>query len=202
MRGSPVKLATEPAVPARVRNRRFGESGTIGMALFVFTEVMLFAGFISAFVIVRSSAPLGTWPPDGQPRLPFERTALNTLMLLASGVALFVAGRRHRSGTRGVAAAWLGAALALGLAFVALQGGEWAALLRQGLTLTSSQLGSFFYVIVGTHALHAAAAIVALVFAWRALLVGTLRPTHLTAVSMFWYFVVLVWPFIWWQVYR
>ncbi len=195
-------LATDPVVPARVRNRRFGESGTIGMALFVFTEVMLFAGFISAFVIVRSSAPLGTWPPEGQPRLPFERTALNTLLLLASGVALFVAGRRHRAGGRGDASTWMGAALALGLAFVGLQGAEWSALLRQGLTLTSSQLGSFFYVIVGTHALHAAAAIIALAFAWRRLLAGRLRPSQLTAVSMFWYFVVLVWPFVWWQVYR
>src|SRR2546426_12466030 len=70
------------------------ENARLGMALFVFTEVMLFTGFISAFVIVQSGAPLGSWPPPGQPRLPIERTAVNTLALLASGAALFVAGRR------------------------------------------------------------------------------------------------------------
>src|SRR5436309_10904917 len=70
------------------------ENARLGMALFVFTEVMLFMGFISAFVIVQSGAPVGSWPPPGQPRLPIERTALNTLALFASGMALFVAGRR------------------------------------------------------------------------------------------------------------
>jgi cytochrome c oxidase subunit III len=197
-----VKLATEPAVPAGSRPRRFGDDRALGMALFVFTEVMLFSGFISAFVIVRSSAPAGAWPPPGQPQLPLVRTAINTAALLLSGVALWVAGRRFRSAGPQSAAPWMGAALALGCAFVGLQGAEWVGLLGQGLTLTSSQMGSFFYVIVGTHALHALAAIFALAFAWRALLARRLTQGWLTAVSMFWYFVVLVWPVIYWKVYR
>ena len=45
-------------------------SGVMGMLMFVMTEVMLFAGLISAFSIARSSAIL--WPPPGQPRLPLE----------------------------------------------------------------------------------------------------------------------------------
>ena len=196
-----MKLATEPTAPAGTRGRRFGENAALGMALFVFTEAMLFAGFISAFVIVRSGASPGEWPPPGQPRLPLERTAFNTVALLLSGVALYVAGRRFRSAGPQAAGPWMGAALALGLAFVGLQGVEWVGLLRQGLTLTSSQLGSFFYVVVGTHALHALAAIVALALAWRALLAGRLTPGRMTAVSLFWYFVVLVWPVIYWKVY-
>ena len=189
------------AEPAPATDRRpFGDNGALGMALFVFAEVMLFAGFISAFVIVRSNAPFGAWPPAGQPRLPVERTAVNTLALLLSGVALFVAGRRFRRGEGGVGA-WMGGALALGAAFVLLQGAEWVALLRQGLTLTSSQLGSFFYLIIGAHALHAVGAIVALGLAWRALLAGRLRRSRLAAVQVFWYFVVLVWPVLYWRVY-
>jgi cytochrome c oxidase subunit 3 len=69
------------------------------------------------------------------------------------------------------------------------------------LTLTSSQLGSFFYVIVGTHALHAMAAIVILALAWQAMRRGTLTRPRLGAVQLFWYFVVLVWPLLYWQVY-
>jgi len=195
-----VRAVTEHVPTAAVGRRTFGENGALGMALFVFTEVMLFAGFISAFVIVRSNAPLGTWPPPGQPRLPVERTALNTLALLLSGVALYVAGRRHRRGEGG-AGAWMGAALALGAAFVLLQGAEWLALLRSGFTLTSSQLGSFFYLIIGAHALHAVGAILALALAWRARLAGRLTETRLAAVQLFWYFVVLVWPLIYWKVY-
>jgi cytochrome c oxidase subunit 3 len=187
-----VKLATEPAAAAAPR-RRFGENGALGMALFV---------FISAFSIVRDSAPVGAWPPAGQPRLPVERTALNTLALLLSGPALWLAGRAFQRGRQDAAARWTGAALALGAAFVVLQGAEWTALLGQGLTLTSSQLGSFFYLIIGTHALHALGAIVVLALAWRLLLARRLTEGRFAAVRLFWYFVVLVWPLLYWQVYR
>ena len=192
-----------PSVPGGGRPARRGltDNARFGMGLFVFTEVMLFAGFISAFVIVQSNAPAGIWPPPGQPRLPIGRTAINTLALLASGAALFVAGRRFKGPPPGSATPGMGAALALGAFFVIAQGMEWAALLRHGLTMTSSQLGSFFYLIVGVHALHAVAAIVALALAWRAQLAGRLSGSRLGAVQLFWYFVVLIWPVIYWKVY-
>jgi heme/copper-type cytochrome/quinol oxidase subunit 3 len=85
---------------------------------------------------------------------------------------------------------------------VALQGGEWVALLGQGLTLTSSQLGSFFYVIIGTHALHCLVAIFALGVAWQRMMARKLTESRLIAVEMFWYFVVLVWPALYLLVYR
>jgi heme/copper-type cytochrome/quinol oxidase subunit 3 len=182
--------------------RRFGENGALGMALFVFTEIMLFSGFVSAFSIVRDSAAIGAWPPAGQPRLPIERTALNTLALLLSGVAMWLAGRAFKAGRHDAASRWTGAALALGSAFVLLQGMEWTALLAQGLTLTSSQLGSFFYLIIGTHALHALGAIVTLAITWRLMLLRRLTGGRFAAVRMFWYFVVLVWPVLYWRVYR
>lgn len=171
------------------------------MALFIFTEVMLFAGFISAFAIVKSDAPLGAWPPPDQPRLPIERTAFNTLALLLSGVAMYVAGRKHRHGGAAAANPWMGAAVGLASLFVGLQGMEWKALLGQGLSLTSSQLGSFFFVIIGTHALHAIVAVVALTMTWRAMNTGRLTTTGFSAMRLFWYFVVLVWPLLYWQVY-
>ncbi len=195
-----MRLATEPAAAAP--RRRFGENGALGMALFVFTEVMLFAGFISAFAIVKSSVAPGLWPPPDQPRLPVERTLVNTAALLASGIALWLAGRARTRGDAAGASRGMGLALLLGTTFVALQGAEWAGLLRQGLTLTSSQLGSFFYVIIGAHALHAVGAIIGLAIAWRLQVAGRLAPGRFAAVSMFWYFVVLVWPFLYWKVYR
>lgn len=178
------------------------DNATFGMGLFVFTEAMLFAGFISAFGIVRDNALPGAWPPPGQPRLPFERTALNTVALLLSGIALYVAGRRHRAAGAGAAQGWLGAAVLLGTYFVAAQGAEWVALVSQGLTMQSSQLGSFFYTIVGAHALHAVAALVLMVLAWLGMRHGTLRDSRFSAARVLWYFVVLVWPVLYWRVYR
>ena len=195
-------LSTSSTLPGGGTPRRaLTDNARFGVALFVFTEVMLFTGFISAFIIVQSGAPAGTWPPPGQPRLPIERTAINTLALLASGVALFIAGRRFHGPPPGTATPWMGAALALGACFVVGQGMEWVALLRGGLTMTSSQLGSFFYLIIGMHALHAVAAIVALAWAWREQLAGRLSGSRLGAVQVFWYFVVLIWPILYWKVY-
>lgn len=192
---------TEPRLGGPRRSRTLVDSGALGMGLFIFTEVMLFAGFISAFAIVKSSAPLGAWPPPDQPRLPIEQTAINTLALLLSGVAMYVAGRRHSRGGVVAANPFMGMALLLGATFVALQGMEWRALLAQGLTLTSSQLGSFFFVIIGTHALHAIVAVLALALTWRAMNTGKLTAINFSAMRLFWYFVVLVWPLLYWQVY-
>ena len=89
----------------------------------------------------------------------------------------------------------------LGAFFVYAQGVEWVALLREGLTLQSSSYGGFFYLIVGTHALHAVCALVALGWAWHRLSQGRLTATQLATVAAFWYFVVLVWPILYVQVY-
>src|SRR5580765_8056085 len=156
--------------------RGFTDHALIGMAVFVFTEIMLFAGFISAYTIVRNAVPPGLWPPADQPRLPFERTAFNTAALLASGVLVWMA---HRAlSRRGPAAARvpLTLGLALGVLFVALQGAEWASLLKQGLTLSSSQVGSFFYLIIGAHAVHAVCALGILAWCWSGLVAGNFRP--------------------------
>jgi cytochrome c oxidase subunit 3 len=185
-------------VVAESRRQPLVANGVKGMLMFVMSEAMLFAGLISAFTIARSSAIL--WPPPGQPRLPLEATAFNTAALLASGVLLFAArrslGRRRERARRTL----LGAVL-LGAFFVLFQGVEWVRLVGEGLTLTSSTLGSFFYLIVGLHALHAVAGIAVLAYAWLRLQRGWLASSQLAAAEVFWYFVVGLWPVLYLVVY-
>ena len=191
--GTPLRVITDPRPAPAI------PSAVLGTAIFVFSEAMLFAGLISAFSITRASSLLG-WPPLGQPRLPVEATAINTAALLASGVALYLAGRAHARDRRSAGAPML-TALALAAFFVAFQGFEWVRLLGQGLTLTSSQHGSFFYLIIGLHGLHCIAAIWALAFAYRRLARGVLAASTFQAVRVFWYFVVGLWPLLYWRVY-
>jgi cytochrome c oxidase subunit 3 len=89
----------------------------------------------------------------------------------------------------------------LGTFFVLFQGAEWVALVRQGLTITSSTLGSFFYLIVGMHALHAVAALGLLAHTWLRLRKGWLVQSQLAAAQVFWYFVVGLWPILYLVVY-
>jgi len=185
-------------IPLPVRYR-VASDGALGMLIFVLAEVMLFAGLISAFSIIKVQA-VGGWPPPNQPRLPIEATAFNTVALLASGALMFLASRAFRQDPERARAPML-AAMALGAFFVLFQGAEWVMLIGQGLTLTTSTHGSFFYLIVGLHGLHAIAALGAV--AWAVLLLqrGTLGQSTFSAVQIFWYFVVGVWPVLYWQVY-
>ncbi len=185
-------------VAAEARREPIIPSGVMGMLIFIFTETMLFAGMISAFTIVKSSALV--WPPPDQPRLPIEETAFNTAALLASGVALYFA-RRAFQRNREEAKRPLLLAMGLGAFFVVFQGVEWVRLVGEGLTLTSSSMASFFYLIVGVHALHAVVALGLLVQTWNRLQRGWLASSQLATAEVFWYWVVGMWPILYLVVY-
>ncbi len=189
--GRPYGVPTrrEPVVP----------NGVLGMLIFVATEVMFFSGLISAFVIGKSNA-IGGWPPPGQPRLPVEETAVNTAALLASGIALYFANRAFKKDSPNTKRL-LGLAIGLGGFFVLFQGSEWVALIGEGLTITSGQLGGYFYLLVGTHALHVVVGFIILVYTYRKLTHHHLDRFTFWPAQIFWYFVVGVWPILYWQVY-
>jgi heme/copper-type cytochrome/quinol oxidase subunit 3 len=170
------------------------------MIIFVAAEIMFFAALMSAHTIARATVLGGVWPPPGQPRLPVERTAINTAILLLSGALLLVADRRARE-SQEKARPYVAGAIITGVAFILLQGVEWVRLLREGLTMTSGSHGAFFYLIVGAHALHALVAIVALAAVYFPMRRGMLSQSRFAATQVFWYFVVLLWPIIYLRVY-
>lgn len=185
--------------PAPKERRPIAPNEVIGTMFFILTEIMLFGGFVSAFTISRTQAP--AWPPPGQPRLPVELTAVNGLVLLASGALVWWAGRRFDREGPGSARLPLVGGAALGGVFVAVQGVEWARLVAEGLSFTLSNYGSFFFLIVGMHALHVIGGLAVLVAQTRWLLSEQLRPDAFWAGRLFWYFVVLLWPALYWKVY-
>lgn len=198
----PMSSATEAARPqGPVAREPLLPNGVVAMLLFVFTEVMLFAGLISAHVIFISEQIGQIWPPLDQPRLPFAETAINTAALLLSGIVLALAHFGFRVEARRALIPLTGAVL-LGTFFVGFQGVEWVGLIGEGLTMRSSSYGAFFYLIVGTHAVHAVAALACLGWAWIRLKRGRLSDAQFKTVQVFWYFVVLIWPVIYFQVYQ
>ena len=67
------------------------------MFIFLFTELMLFAGFVSAFLIVKANAVVVATTRAKQPRLPIEQTLFNSSLLLMSGILIFLAHRALRA---------------------------------------------------------------------------------------------------------
>ena len=186
-----------------------GHHHVIAVSLVIITEVMLFCGLVAGYLVLRSQAV--EWPPADQPRLPVAVTAFSTLLLLGSGWRAFrLSWAIQRSDGRALRRL-LFHVMALGGAFLVIQGAEWASLLGYGLTAASSVYGATFYTIVGCHAAHVIAGLTAFgVVTHRATrsrtrLGSTVVPDALVSpllgARLFWLFVVAVWPPLYGLVY-
>ncbi len=193
---------THPSRAAAARRRRQSplDDRVFGMLIFVATEVMFFTALISAFVVIK--AGVEPWAPPPGVRLPVLATAGNSLLLVLSAVLLHQAGRGFSSaGLTARVQSLLGGAALLGGLFVAFQGYEWLRLIDYGLTMTSGIFGGCFFLLIGTHGIHAAVAAVAMF--WLYLLGKRYRLglEHVRAMQVFWYFVVGIWPVLYGLVY-
>lgn len=194
----------EIALSTPIKNKNIASDGVIGMIFLLATEAMFFAGLISAYVVNRAGAKV--WPPYGQPRLPIEITALNTLILISSAVLLFIFSKKFKSNysiTKN-SRKLLSLVILLGGVFVTVQGTEWIKLISYGLTTTSSLYGSFFYLIIGAHAIHVIAGLLILFYLYFLLKKPNsfeFSKNKTTICSMYWYFVVGIWPLLYFLVY-
>ena len=173
-----------------------------GLLIFLGTEVMFFAGLISAFLILRAGS--GVWPPFDQPRLPVAVTGINTFFLLISGYTIYRALEAIRRGSQQNLTAWLLATGILGIVFISVQGYEWIRLVSYGLTVSSSIYGATFYTLIGAHALHVLAAMIALLFVFTKSLsqqYSEAKHTGVELCQMYWLFVVGIWPVLYILVY-
>ncbi|RMH74572.1 MAG: heme-copper oxidase subunit III, partial [Calditrichaeota bacterium] len=173
-----------------------------GLLMFIATEIMIFAGLISAFIVVKANA--GQWPPPDQPRLPVAVTGVNTFFLLLSGVTVYLAVRAIRREAPVAFKRWLTLTGILGTLFLAIQGYEWARLLGYGLTMSSSLYGATFYTLIGAHGLHVLAAVGVLLFVLSRAFRGRYSPANYNGVvlcQIYWFFVVGIWPVLYLLVY-
>jgi len=157
---------------------------------------MTFAAFTSALIVRQGAAP--DWRHLVLPRILY----LNTVVLLASSVALEVARRRVSAfmsgrGDRAVnPARWLYITLALGLLFVAGQYVAWMQLRARGLFLATNPNASFFYVLTVIHALHVSGGLGGLARVIRRLHKSILRKSTLDATSRYWHFMDGLWVYL------
>jgi cytochrome c oxidase subunit III len=174
----------------------------IAMLFLICGEVMFFGGLVSAFLILRTSSAL--WPPPFQPRLPVGVTGVNTLVLLASSVAMIAARRALESGDARRLIRRLLLAGGLGAAFLLVQGYEWVRLVSYGLTVSSGAYGGTFYTLIGTHAAHVVAAVIwvgaTVLLAARGRFIDG-RTGAFRACAIYWHFVVALWPILYVAVY-
>jgi cytochrome c oxidase subunit III len=130
----------------------------LGMWLFLASEVMLFGGLFSAYVLLRTGA--AEWPRGGA-LLNVRLGSLNTVVLMAATAAVFGARRPLSSAQIARSRLLLGASACLGAVFLAVKSVEYASELRSGMYPSSSTFLALYYLLTGVHALHIVGAVIA-----------------------------------------
>ena len=124
---------------------------TMGVWLFLASEVMLFGALFSAYTLLRVSAP--QWP-HGSELLDRTIGAANTVILLAAAAAVWRARASRRP-------ALLMVATILAVLFLSLKSIEYHAELARGLRPAVSTFLATYYTLTGFHAAHVAGGIIA-----------------------------------------
>jgi cytochrome c oxidase subunit III len=159
-----------------------------------------------------------TWPTNGPAHIgprddgtfevipAFGVPALNTAILLTSGLTVTIAHHALKAGNRTILKVFLALTFLLGFSFVSLQVHEYGEAYRElGLRLSTGIYGSTFFMLTGFHGLHVTIGAIMLTVIWLRTLRGDFTPTHhfaFEAVSWYWHFVDVVWlglfVFVYW----
>jgi cytochrome c oxidase subunit 3 len=127
----------------------------------------------------------------------FGVPAINTALLLASGVTVTFAHWALKKANRTALSAWLFATVTLGFIFVYFQAGEYAHAMNDlDLTINGGIYGSTFYLLTGFHGFHVTmGAVMLAVILFRSLKGHFSKKDHFAfeAVAWYWHFVDVVW---------
>ncbi len=186
----------------------------VGTIVWLSSELMFFAGLFAMYFTLRAQAP-EIWAVETD-LLNWQFAAVNTTILVLSSVTaqfgVFAAERyqARRSGSwwqmkKWGTNEWFVLTYILGSIFIGGQVFEYAELVHEGLTISSSPYGSVFYLATGFHGLHVVGGLIAMLFvlgrSFAAKKFGTLEATSTIVVSYYWHFVDVVWIALFFVIY-
>jgi cytochrome c oxidase subunit III len=193
------------------------ESSTLGMWLFLVTEIMFFGGLFTAYIIYRGNWPLAFMAASHS--LSWELGAFNTAVLILSSLTMALAIWAAQVNKRKLIVVFLLATMALGLTFLGVKAVEYRDKfehhhvpgpsfdwdqeeepLPKGVTTNQLQIFfSLYFIMTGLHAIHMVCGIGVL-----AVLVVLARKGRysseyynpLECTGLYWHFVDIVWIFL------
>lgn len=163
--------------------------GELMMWILIGSEILVFAAGITAMSAMRLTDPAGF--ADAQAMLDGRMAALNTVVLVTSGLFAARAERAAAAGDRRGARRGLILAALGGLVFLTVKGIEYAHDLSAGIGIDTHPFFTFYFLLTGFHAAHVIAGVAVL-----ALVAIRARPDAVQAGAMFWHMVDLVWVLI------
>jgi len=172
-----------------------------GFWIFILSDMVMFSAFFAAYAVLLGQTAGG---PSGGQLFDLSNAAIETGFLLASsfacGLAMIAADARNSFWFQiGMAVTCL-----LGLAFLTIEGREFASLVARGAGPTRSAFLSAFFTLVGCHGLHVSAGILWLLTMMAQVLAKGFRADiqrRLLCFALFWHALDIIWIAVFTVVY-
>jgi len=164
------------------------------MWAFLASEIMLFGGLISSYVILRSGSPTMVIPPRTMMGVPLAM--LNTFVLISSSVTMVLALAAMKANELDKYMRYLAMTFGGGVIFLMIKSYEYNHKWHEGITISSNLFGSFYFTLTGLHALHVIGGMGIMAYLMWAGSKGYQSPTNYDRVEaggLYWHFVDLVW---------
>ena len=186
---------------------------TLGMILFIASEVMFFVAWFWAFfasalgshdpqIYGRLDFTGGMWPPKGTEVLdPLRLPLMNTFVLVTSSFAVNVAHDDLREGNRQGFKNFLLVGIVLGVLFATTQAYEY---IHAPFGFKNSIYGATFFMATGFHGAHVIIGVIFLAVCLARAWAGQMTPRqHLgfQFAAWYWHFVDVVWIFLFTCIY-
>lgn len=185
------------------------EASSLGMWVFLITEVMFFGGLFLSYTIYRVIYAEAF--ADASRHLDVTLGTINTAALICSSFTMALAVHSAQTGHRKLLMTYLFATMLIGLVFLGIKLTEWSHEIEKHLvpghsfiypgpyTQPAKLFFSLYFLMTGIHALHLFIGVcvvtVLLVQSWR----GRFSPlyhTPIEVVGLYWHFVDIVWLFL------
>jgi cytochrome c oxidase subunit 3 len=198
MEAASIAHAEHHGPPPANRSSRV-EPATLGMLLFIISEVMIFGAFFTAYFFIRVVTK-DPWPAHGT-SVPEAVAGINTLILVSSSVTLHWALVSVRNGNRFGMKAGMLTTFLLGFTFLFVQINEYV---HVGFAPHDSAQGTIFYSLTGLHGAHVFIGLCLLLM----VTIRTFRGHYsneehrgMEVPGIYWHFVDIMWIIVYTSVY-
>ena len=183
------------------------EASTLGMWVFLVTEVMFFGGLFMAYIVYRNMYP-HAWV-EASAELNWKLGGLNTLVLIGSSLTMALAVRAAMLGQKKGQLINLSLTILLGCVFLVVKffeykakfehhlvpGPHFDATLEQGMQI----FFSLYFMLTGVHAAHMVIGIIMMTVILTMAAKDSFNSEYYTPVEiagLYWHFVDIVWIFL------
>ena len=185
------------------------EAASLGMWIFLITEIMFFGGVLTTYVVYRSAFPNGF--AHASAHLDIVLGTVNTAVLIGSSLTMALAVYAAQVGRRGRLMILLLLTMGLGATFLGIKAYEYAHKFHEGLvpgshfTYAGAEAAqaelffSLYFALTGLHALHMIIGLGVLAVLVVEARRGRYGPGYHTPVELsglYWHFVDIVWIFL------